>query len=37
MGYDSRPLTRAEFTKLQKDDIEKWTKVVRDELRIRIE
>ena len=37
MGYESRPLTRAEFTKLQKDDIEKWTKVVRDDLRIRIE
>jgi len=37
MGYESRPLTRAEFTKLQKDDIEKWTKVVRDDLRIRLE
>lgn len=37
MGYESRPLTRAEFTKLQKDDIEKWTKVIRDDLRIRIE
>lgn len=37
MGYESRPLTRAEFTKLQKDDIEKWTKLVRDDLRIRIE
>ena len=37
MGYESLPLTRAEFTKLQKDDIEKWTKVVRDDLRIRIE
>ena len=29
MGYESYPLTRAEFTKLQKDDIEKWTKVVK--------
>ena len=37
MGYESLPLTRAEFTKLQKDDIERWTKVVRDDLRIRIE
>jgi len=37
MGYESRLLTRAEFTKLQKDDIEKWTKVVRDDLRIRLE
>ena len=37
MGYESLPLTRAEFTKLQKDDIGKWTKVVRDDLRIRIE
>ena len=37
MGYESRPLTRAEFTRLQKDDIEKWTKVIRDDLRIRLE
>ena len=37
MGYESLPLTRAEFIKLQKDDIEKWTKVIRDELHIRIE
>jgi len=37
MGYESRPLTRAEFAKVQRDDIEKWTKVIRDDLRIRIE
>lgn len=37
MGYESRPLTRAEFAKEQKDDIEKWTRVIRDDLRIRIE
>ena len=37
MGYESRPLTRAEFANLQKDDIEKWTKVIRDDLRIRVE
>lgn len=37
MGYESRPLTRAEFAKVQKDDIERWTKVIRDDLRIHIE
>jgi tripartite-type tricarboxylate transporter receptor subunit TctC len=37
MGYESRPLTRAEFAKEQKDDIEKWTRVIRDDLRIRID
>lgn len=37
LGYESLPLTRAEFTKLQRDDIEKWTKVIREDLRIRIE
>ena len=37
MGYESRPLTRAEFTKLQREDIEKWTKVIRDDLRIQLE
>lgn len=37
LGYESRAMTRTEFAKAQKDDIEKWTRVIREELRIRLE
>jgi len=37
LGYESLAMTPAEFAKAQQDDIEKWTRVIRDELRIRIE
>ncbi len=37
LGYESRAMTRAEFAKAQKEDIDKWTKVIREDLRIRLE
>ncbi len=37
MGYEPGALTPAEFAKLQKAELEKWTKVIREDLRIRYE
>ena len=37
IGYEVGTLTHAEFTKLQRDQIEYWSRVIREDLRIRLE